>query len=210
MYISVMRRCVMKDKSAHWMAAPITLRSLFGDMHANFLLVHLPTLRVFRFEPYGATPRNYDGLGLHDALANIFRQIDDRFRVFSVTSPSLNIQARQEMEKMRVVRQEKGYCQVFSILYATVQMSEPACNPETEREAMEGRCHVHRASIDIDLFFRKHDGRITAWIRAYAEFLRGQYNTICLSDLSQVAANRAAVLKHVCAHCTEQLIRSLC
>jgi hypothetical protein len=209
-YARVLMRCITRDAVAEWVAAPITIRSRMGHMHANFLLHHIASNRVFRFEPYGQTPTEYDGPGLDAALSRFFKTIRPDIEVISSRSRACNIQDRQERETMRHPGLEKGYCQVFAILYASVQMSELVCTKDSGRHHL---CDVRRTAFEIDRYFRGHDGRITAWIRAYSNFLVTQYKSICLKDVTKsrfVDVNRADTIRHVVDTCPKQFIYTLC
>ena len=210
-YARVLMHCVSRDPSAVWVAAPITIRSRLGNMHANFLLYHVPSGRIFRFEPYGQTPSEYDGKGLDRALRSFFEPMLPNLQIISSSSEACDMQARQEREAMRHPGLEKGYCQVFALLYASVQMSDPTCSRNAGD--MHHLCDVRRTAHEIDRFFRGHDGHITAWVRAYSNFLVSQYKSICERNATQLNISdvqRKDTLLHIIRHCPAQCVTSIC
>lgn len=206
MYKRTLQKCLCGPE-ARWLATPLILRSTKDDMHANFLLLHIPTKRLFRFEPYGQSPLHYRGLDLDQALVRMFQDIfaQESVSLFSPQLKDFDVQRMQETEKLRHKRLEPGYCQAFCVLYACVQIENSVCSsPESSR------CQIKEAAKNIRLHFDQHPGRITAWIRAFCVYLAKQYKLINIKAVDK-KTRRAAVLAHMSKKAPAySLIRRVC
>lgn len=205
-FTAVCRYCVMGDKSARWLAIPLTLRSRSGDMHANFLLYDFQNHLAYRFEPYGLTSDGYDGEGLDEHLQELFRVVDPEFRgKVIINTLDADIQGRQENEADRNVFTEPGYCAYYSVLFADMHMQ---C----------GTCTTLVTSQKIKSYIERQNVSITHWIRSYAELMNRIYRSACLTEsmfLLLIHGNRdslryALLMPSTNHDCHTRIIRNIC